>query len=165
MQLCTYLSCEMFHHIVNFYSKELLAPLPKLQAGGPLLVGCPRLLISSVSEEFLASKEGLCSGCAMAQAVSRRPPTAEARVRYRVSPCGICGGQSGPGTDFSPSTSVFPCRFHSTGAPLLGKGQKIIIIIVIFIRGLHNRSHGCGASVVSAAGPFTTKRKKGLCCM
>jgi hypothetical protein len=38
----------------------------------------------------------------MAQAVSRRPLTAEARV----GPCAICGGQSGTGTCFSPSTSV-----------------------------------------------------------
>jgi hypothetical protein len=60
----------------------------------------------------------------MAQAVSRRPLTAEARVRSRVSPCGICGVQSGNGTDFHPSTSVFPCQFHSTGAPLLGKMKK-----------------------------------------
>jgi hypothetical protein len=44
---------------------------------------------------------------------------------------------------------------------LLGKGQKIIvIIIVIFITGLHNKPQGCGASVASAAGPFTTKKKK-----
>jgi hypothetical protein len=95
----------------------------------------------------------------MAQAVSRRPPTAEALVRSRVSPCGICGGRSGTGTGFSPSSSILPCQFHSTGAPLLGKGQKIIIIF-IFIVGFHNKPHGCGASVASAAGPFTTKKKK-----
>jgi hypothetical protein len=65
------------------------------------------------------------SGRAMAQAVSRRPPTAEARVRSRVSPCGICGGQSGTGTGFSSTTSVLPCQFHSTGAPLFGKIKKI----------------------------------------
>jgi hypothetical protein len=60
----------------------------------------------------------------MAQAVSRRPLTAEVRVRSRVSPCGICGEQSGTGTGFLPSTSVFPCQFISTGAPLQGKTKK-----------------------------------------
>jgi hypothetical protein len=98
-------------------------------------------------------------GRALAQVVSRRPPTAEARFRSRLSPCGIYGGQSGTGTGFSPSSSVFPCQFHSTGAPLLGKGQKIIIII-IFITGLHKKPQGCGASVASAAGPFTSKKQK-----
>jgi hypothetical protein len=44
----------------------------------------------------------------MAQAVSRRHVTVEAKVRGRVSPCGIYGGQSGTGTDFSPSSSVSP---------------------------------------------------------
>jgi hypothetical protein len=39
-------------------------------------------------------------GRAMAQVVSRRPLTAEARVRARVNPCGICGGQSGTRTGF-----------------------------------------------------------------
>jgi hypothetical protein len=60
-------------------------------------------------------------------------------------------------TGFSPSSSVFPCQFHSTGAPLLGKGQKITIIF-IFSTELHNKPHGCSASVASAAGPFTTKK-------
>ena len=49
---------------------------------------------------------------------------AVARVRSWVSPCGICGGQSGTRTGFSPSTQLFPCQFHFAGAPLLGKMKK-----------------------------------------
>jgi hypothetical protein len=49
----------------------------------------------------------------MAQLVSRRPFTAESRVRA-LNPCGISGGQSGTGTSFSRSSSVFPCEYHST---------------------------------------------------
>jgi hypothetical protein len=75
-------------------------------------------------------------GRAMTQAVSRRPPTAETRVRSWVSPCGICGGRSGTGTSFSPSTSVFPCQYYSTGAPLKWKSRKSLIIFLI---GLHNK--------------------------
>jgi hypothetical protein len=52
----------------------------------------------------------------MAQVVSRRPLTAEARVRTRLNIYGICGVQSGTGTGFSPSSSVFPCQYHSTVA-------------------------------------------------
>jgi hypothetical protein len=85
---------------------------------------------------------------AMVQTVSRRL-TAEARVRYRVGPCGNCDRQSGTGTGFPPSTSAFPCQFHSTGAPLHGKTKKLII----FITRLHNKPQGCGASVAYAAGP------------
>jgi hypothetical protein len=50
-------------------------------------------------------------GRAMAQAVSRRPLTAEARVRSRVSPCGVCGGQSGTGTGLSPTCRFPPVNF------------------------------------------------------
>jgi hypothetical protein len=55
-------------------------------------------------------------GRAISQVVSSRPLTAEARVRARVNPCGICGGQSGTGAGFSPSSSVFLCQYHSTVA-------------------------------------------------
>jgi hypothetical protein len=50
-------------------------------------------------------------GRAMAHVVSSWPLTAEAQVRARVNPCGICGGQSGTGTGFSLSSSVFPCQY------------------------------------------------------
>jgi hypothetical protein len=45
----------------------------------------------------------------MVQEVSRRPVTAETRVRSQVSPCVICSGQVGTGAGFfSHSTSFFP---------------------------------------------------------
>ena len=55
--------------------------------------------------------------CHSVTAVSHRPVTAESRVRSQVSLCKICGAQSVTVTDFSPSTSVFPCQYHSTNAP------------------------------------------------
>jgi hypothetical protein len=32
--------------------------------------------------------------------------------------------------------------------------------LITFIIGLHNKPQGCGASAASAAGPFTTKKKR-----
>jgi hypothetical protein len=48
----------------------------------------------------------------VAQAFSRRLLTAEARAR--VSPFGVCGGQSGTGIGFSGCFSVLiPLKYHS----------------------------------------------------
>jgi hypothetical protein len=47
----------------------------------------------------------------MAQVVSRRPLTAEARVRFRVSPCGFCGGHTGTGIGFPPVLRFSPVNF------------------------------------------------------
>jgi hypothetical protein len=72
----------------------------------------------------------------MAQAVSRRPLTAEAWASSRLSPCGICGGQIGTGTGFSPGSLVLPCQYHSTVVPYLR-----IIIWAIGDRSSETYSH------------------------
>jgi hypothetical protein len=67
-------------------------------------------------------------GRAMAQVVSRRPLTAEAWVRARVNPCGICGGQSGTGTGFSPSYLVLSCQYiiPPSLSKLISSGECVI---------------------------------------
>jgi hypothetical protein len=52
-------------------------------------------------------------GRAMAQAVIRLPLTADTRLRARVRPYGICGGQSGTGASLYTSYLVLPCQYHS----------------------------------------------------
>jgi hypothetical protein len=68
---------------------------------------------------------------AMAQVVSRRPLTAEALVSAPVNPCRICGGQSGTGTGFSPSSSVFPCQYiiPSSLSKLISSGECVICLV------------------------------------
>jgi hypothetical protein len=58
-------------------------------------------------------------GRAMAKVVSCWSLTVEARARARINPCVICGGQSGTGTGFSPSSSVSSCQYIIP--PLLSK--------------------------------------------
>jgi hypothetical protein len=55
-------------------------------------------------------------GRAVNQAASRRPLTAEVRVRALGGQCGTFGGQSGAGTGLFPSSSVVPCQHHFTVA-------------------------------------------------
>jgi hypothetical protein len=67
----------------------------------------------------------------MAKKVSRWLLNAETWVRARVSPCGIFGGLSATKTDFSPSSLVFPCRYHFTGS-----------LYSYIIQGVNNRPVG-----------------------
>jgi hypothetical protein len=100
-------------------------------------------------------------GRAMAQAVSRRPPIAEARVRSRGHSMWDLWWTKWHLHRFLPEFfGFFPCQFYSTSAPLLGKVQKIIIIF-IFITGLHNKQASwlqCVRSV--CCGALHHKRKK-----
>jgi hypothetical protein len=76
-------------------------------------------------------------GRAVAQAVSRQPFTAESRVRARANPCGIYGGQSGTGTGFSPSCSVFPCQYNSIvvlHTHILSEGWTICPVVAVVQR-------------------------------
>jgi hypothetical protein len=53
----------------------------------------------------------------------------------------------------------FPLSISFHRCSITTKRTKKIIIIIIVTTGLHKKPQGCGASVASAAGPFTTKKK------
>jgi hypothetical protein len=55
------------------------------------------------------------NGRAIAQAASRRLPTAAARVRSQVRSCGICGGQSGVSPANSQSTDYSTLIIYHPG--------------------------------------------------
>jgi hypothetical protein len=78
--------------------------------------------IGTISEDrsWDTQRRFVNSRSAMAQAVLRRPFTAAAWVRAQVNPV----GQSGNGTGFSPTSSVFPCQCHFTVGSTFQKIRK-----------------------------------------
>jgi hypothetical protein len=64
----------------------------------------------------------------MAQAVSRRPFAAEARVHSRVNPCGICSGQSGGKIGFCRRFSIFPVNIIP---PLQSQYMLSLLLFVV----------------------------------
>jgi hypothetical protein len=75
----------------------------------------------------------------MAQAVSRRPVNAEARVRSRVVPYGICGGQIGTGTGFPrelrfSSVSFIPPVLHYSKKQKLSSSQGCTVSLKAAVR-------------------------------
>jgi hypothetical protein len=60
---------------------------------------------------------------------------------------------------FFPKYFGFPLSVSFHRCSITRKNEKkMIIFLFIFITRLHNKPEGCGASVASAAGPFTTKK-------
>jgi hypothetical protein len=62
------------------------------------------------------------------------------------------------GQGFPRALRFFPVNFIPLVLHYAEKWKKK----TIFITGLHNKAQGCGASVASAAGPFTTLKKRFL---
>jgi hypothetical protein len=114
----------------------------------------PQSLISLPTEIFWLHTQHIYTvysmnfGRAIAQAVSRRLPTAAARVRAQVRLCGICGGQLGTGAGFlrgfrfSLPILIPPTAPHSSSST---------------IRGCHNRPESGRRASVS---PHRKKQKK-----
>jgi hypothetical protein len=102
------------------------------------------LLMSSKTARCHDTNDSNCQhGRAMAQAVSRRPLTAKARIRSRVGPCGI-SGQSGTRTGSSPRVLRFsPVNFIP---PMLDYKEKRK-------RNYSSSSQSCTISLKAAVRP------------
>jgi len=82
----------------------------------------------------------LFEGCTIAQAASRLHFTTKTRFRPHPNPCEICGGQSGNGRDFTPST--FPLRIITLSSYYYFKFISISILWIPIIR-VHFRPSRC----------------------
>ena len=80
----------------------------------------------------------------MAQAVSRRPLSAEVQVRSQNNPRGICGGQSDGRTGFCPSTSISPGSMMLHTLSLTHYHKCHIILENDSVNKQHSR-HGVGS--------------------
>jgi hypothetical protein len=100
--------------------------------------------------EFSSLTVGSSKGRAIAQAVSRRFPTAASRVRAQVRLCGICGGQSGTGARFLRVLSVSPDNSHSTDCSTL----------IIHHPGLVQEASFWPTYQVDSVSPHAKKQKK-----
>ena len=96
------------------------------------------------------------NGRAMAQAVSCRPPTAEARVRSRGQSIWDLWWAKWHWDRFFSEYFGFPLSLLFHRCSITKKK------LIIFITELDNKPQGYGASVASAAGHFTTKKIHGF---
>jgi hypothetical protein len=101
-----------------------------------------------VPEQLKNSVRNACTS------LSRRSLTAEARVRFGSVHVGFVVDKVALGQVFLRVLRFSPLSFIPPVLHYTEERKKLII----FITGLHNKPQGCGASVVSAAGLFTTRK-------
>jgi hypothetical protein len=95
---------------------------------------CRNLRISRLRSGLIILRHSL--GRAIAQAVSRRLPTAAARVRARVRSRGNCGGQSGTGAGFlrvlrfPQSIFILPIAVQSPSSIIWGWYSRPVVAAV-----------------------------------
>jgi hypothetical protein len=111
--------CTVVFYQITFPALQHVAYFPSYTCGVKLLY-----VANSPVLRFSCCVPTAVIGRAMTQTFSRRPLTAAAWVRALVSPCGICGGQSGTGTGFFRVLPVSPVSISPPWATLFGKLKK-----------------------------------------